>query len=55
MLTRSGDPPNIEPVRVINLEELLDYIPLRLAGPANRREQVLGVDLVLDLLVARDA
>lgn len=39
-------------MRVVDLEMLLDKRPLVFAQTVDRREQILGIDFVVDLLVA---
>lgn len=52
IFTCSSDSAHIEAMRVVHAEVLLDQRTLIFAFAVDRCKQVLGVDLVLDLLVA---
>lgn len=46
MLTGSCDSANIETMRIVNFEVLLDQCSLQFSFAGYRREQVLRIDLV---------
>lgn len=50
--TWSGDSSDVEAMRVIDLEVLLDKSPLIFTKSINRWEQIFRIDFVFDLLVS---